>query len=157
MDPKLGNMADRKPSGWSDEKAGKAMREIISKSIPALGDLTDGVQAAAKRRGYIIGLDGRKVFIRSPHSALNYLFQSGGAILFKTSLCILDDLIKDHSLGSLLVGNFHDECQFDVPINDIELHKEFAVRSCVEAGEVYDLNCPMDAEAQAGNNWAETH
>lgn len=157
MDPKLGNMADTKPKGWSDEKTGKAMRQIIAKSIPALGELTRNVQEVAKRRGFIIGLDGRKIFTRSVHSALNYLFQSGGAVVFKTSLCLLDDYINENKLGSLLVGNFHDECQYDVPISDIELHKELAVKACRESGLIYDLNCPMDAEAEVGNNWAETH
>ena len=55
------------------------------------------------------------------------------------------------------MGNFHDEGQFDVPLENVELHKTLAVKSCREAGEVYELNCPLDAEAQEGNNWAETH
>jgi hypothetical protein len=32
-----------------------------------------------------------------------------------------------------------------------------AVESIIEAGEFYNLRCPLDGEYKVGRNWSETH
>jgi len=34
---------------------------------------------------------------------------------------------------------------------------QMAVESIIEAGEHFDLRCPMDGEFKVGSNWSETH
>ena len=59
----------------------------------------------------------------------------------------------------LKVGDFHDEAQAEVKNNSeiIELYSNLSVQSIQQAGEHFNLRCPLDAEAMVGQNWAETH
>src|SRR5690606_28269302 len=65
------------------EAAGKKLKENFLKRTPALKRLREDVAAAVKKRGYLIGIDGRKLHVRSEHAALNTLLQSAGALLVK--------------------------------------------------------------------------
>jgi DNA polymerase-1 len=61
------------------------------------GDLRKAV-----KRGFIKGLDGRHIFIRSDHSALNFLLQSGGAVVMKMALADLplsSEASRSHGVG----------------------------------------------------------
>ena len=157
QDLKLGSMADKKPNnGWSNKRTGAEMRNIIAEQIPALGTLTDRIQKAAKR-GYLIGLDGRKLIVRSQHAALNLYIQGTGALVMKTSICFLDDWVRQYGFDVIKVGDFHDEAQADVLPEHAEIYGGLAVKSIIKAGEYWNLNCPMDGEYKIGNSWAETH
>lgn len=156
QDPKLGSMCDLKPRGMPNDKMGAIVRELISRNIPALGSLTDRVQKAAKR-GYLIGLDGRKLWVRSPHAALNVLLQGGAATVMKVSMCYLDNWVKQYNLDVKKVIDMHDEAQAEVHPDHAELYGKLAVKSIKKAGEYFNLRCALDAEAKIGNNWAETH
>ena len=94
-------------------REGKALKERFFNNLPALGDLRDRVDRAASR-GYIIGLDGRKVRVRSEHAALNTLLQSAGALVMKKALVLLDDYAKQWRLDYRFCGNIHDEIQSEV-------------------------------------------
>jgi len=160
-DKKLGTMSQMRPKGWSDTKVGKAIRELIMRGLPALGDLTDRVKKASER-GYLIGLDGRKLYTRSSHSALNVLFQGAGSIIMKKSMVLLDDWIKEEGWGLneyMKLIDQHDESQAEI-LDDEYIktkYSELAVRSIREAGEHFNLRCPLDAEAKIGRNWSQTH
>lgn len=156
QDPKIGSMADYNPYNWSIPKLGSEIRARIMKDLPALGDLVKRVQNAAER-GYLIGLDGRKVYVRGIHAALNLLFQSAGAIVMKKSMILLDDWVKEESLDVKKVGDFHDEAQAEVSVEHAELYAKLAVQSIIESGKHFNLRCPLDGEAKIGRNWAETH
>ena len=156
LNPKLGSMVDYKPEGWSDEKMGGVIRELIMESMPALDDLTRRVQRQA-RKGHLIGLDGRKLFVRSLHSALNLQLQSDGAIIMKASMCYLHDWVKKKGLDVLKVIDMHDEAQAEVDPEHAELYADLAVKSIIKAGELFNLSVPLDGEAKIGRHWAETH
>ena len=96
LDPKLGSMADRKPLGWSDKRAGAEIRRRFMEGIPALGSLIKRVQTTAEKRGYLVGLDGRKLQFRSKHSLLNLLFQSAGAVIMKTATVYRSNFVGFH-------------------------------------------------------------
>lgn len=156
QDPKLGSMVDYKPKGWSDKKMGSVIRARIGNGVPALGSLTDRVQRAAKR-GYLIGLDGRRMVVRSPHAALNTLLQGGATAVMKLSMCYLDAWVRKNNLDVKKVIDMHDEAQAEVLPEHAELYAKLAVQSIIKAGEFFNLRCPLDAEAKIGRNWAETH
>lgn len=156
QDPKLGSMVDFKPRGWTDKKMGGVLRKLVGDGIPNLTKLTERVQRAAER-GYLVGLDGRKIFIRSPHAALNALLQGAAAVVMKVSMCYLFDWVDKKGLDVYKCIDMHDEIQSEVNPKDSELYAELAVKSIVKAGEFFNLRCPLDAEAKIGNNWAQTH
>ena len=57
-------------------------------AVPALKELKERVENFWKKTGkqYILGIDGRKLFVRSQHSLVNLLFQSAGAICVKYTI-----------------------------------------------------------------------
>lgn len=156
QDPKLGQTADRRPNGMSAKQVGAEIRKRIETKIPAIGDLVTKVKSQAKK-GWLPGIDGRKIFVRSEHSALNSLFQSTGSIAVKTAVCILDDKVKENRWDVLPWVVYHDEVQADSHPDCAELYGEAAVQSVRQAGEVLKLNIALDAEYKVGLNWASTH
>ena len=135
---------------------GKRLKEDFLSNTPALKDLRDRVTKLSEK-GTIEGLDGRKLHIRSPHAALNTLLQSAGAIIMKRALVILDSYAKQYNIDYKFVGNIHDEIQTEVIEDKAEFFGTLAVGSIIEAGTYYEMNCPLDAEYQVGDTWAETH
>lgn len=111
--------------------------------------------------GYLTGLDGRKLHIRSPHAALNTLLQSAGALIAKQATIHADDEL--HSRGYTFgkdwanCAHVHDELQVEAkePLAD-EVGQVIveAMRRCTET---FDFRCPIDGEYKIGNNWKETH
>ena len=51
----------------------------------------------------------------------------------------------------------HDELQFEAEEKDQEDLKFLLELSAVQAGEYYNLRCPIAAEAKDGLTWADTH
>jgi len=123
----------------------------------ALNKLREKLERFHKKHGWIPGLDGRKIQVRSKHTLVNTLFQSAGAIVMKRSLCFLDDWIREEGLDVTKVIDQHDEGQAEVHPKDVKRYSELAVLSIVKAGEYYNLRCPLDAEAKVGNSWDQTH
>jgi len=135
---------------------GKRLKEKFLTNTPSLRALRERVSVASGR-GYILGLDGRRVAVRSEHSALNTLLQSAGAIVMKKALCLLDEYASTWNLDYKFIGNIHDEIQTEVKESEADVFGRLAV-SCIEAsGIYYKLNCPLAGEYQVGDNWSETH
>jgi len=135
-------------------KDGKRLRESFLANLPALANLKDRVERASKR-GFLKGLDGRKVTIRSEHAALNTLLQSAGAIIMKKALVLFVDSIKH--LDAQCVANVHDEWQVECLEKDAEEVGQRGVQAIVDAGIYFDLRCPLDGEYKIGDNWSDTH
>lgn len=135
---------------------GAELKQRFLRNTPALEGLRDRVGKAAKR-GHLKGLDGRKLWIRSEHAALNTLLQAAGAIVMKKGLIILDDYAKQWNLNYKFVGNIHDEVQTEVDEQQAETFGWLAVECLKAAGLYYKLRCPLDGEYQVGNTWADTH
>lgn len=138
---------------------GRRLKEEFLRNIPALGRLRDAVTSASAK-GYIKGLDGRHIAIRSPHAALNSLLQSAGAILCKQWALQINKRLHEENLGERVkpVAFIHDEAQFilDHP-EDHEIAGHICVSSASEAGHYYNFRCPLTAEFRTGLTWAETH
>lgn len=66
-------------------------------AVLPLKKLRDALQEAWKKRGktYIVAIDGRKINIRSQHSLINFLFQSGGVICAKYSTVFMYQILEE--------------------------------------------------------------
>jgi DNA polymerase I-like protein with 3'-5' exonuclease and polymerase domains len=135
---------------------GKKLKEVFLSNTPSLRTLRERVEGACAR-GYLKGLDGRKLIIRSSHAALNTLLQSAGAIIMKKALTILDDHAKIYKIDYKFVGNIHDEFQTEVREDQAEKFGWLAVECIKAAGIAFNLKCPLDGEYKVGTTWAETH
>ena len=142
-----------------DEAKGAELRKTFLKALPAMKILIDTVKHTAKERGYLYGIDKRKLPVRSQHSALNTLLQSAGAVAVKKATCILwEDLIKE-GLSDYVqqVAHVHDEYQLLVREGYETQVGEIAVNAFRKAGEYFHFRLPLDGEYKIGHNWAETH
>jgi DNA polymerase I-like protein with 3'-5' exonuclease and polymerase domains len=135
-------------------KLGTARRDRLMKNLPALGRLTEAVKTAAKKRGWLRGLDGRLLHVRGQHSALTTLLQSGGAVVMKRGLVILDDKLADKAL---FVANVHDEWQMETIPENADWVGRTAADAIRLAGEHFGLACPLAGSYDIGPNWAHTH
>lgn len=135
---------------------GRALKERFLRNTPSLKRLRERVERASSR-GYLKGLDGRHVHIRSSHAALNSLLQSAGAIVMKQALVILDDYVPKWKLDAKFIGNIHDEIQSEVRVGHETKFGHLAVGSIQAAGNHFNLRCPLDGDFKVGKSWAETH
>ena len=135
---------------------GKQLRERFLSSLPTYKSLKERVDRAASKN-FLKGLDGRKLYIRNKHAALNTLLQGAGAILMKKALVNLDSLLRLNAIDYRFVANIHDEWQIEVRESQADFVGEMAVKSIVESGEHFNLRCPMDGEYKVGGNWSDTH
>jgi len=149
-DAKLGTIVQ------GSREDGKRLRESFLDSQPSFKALRDRVDRAASK-GYLKGLDGRKLWLRHKHAALNTLLQGGGAIAMKKALIIFDDLLKLQAIPAKIVGNIHDEWQVEVPEKQAEHVGALAVRCIEQASKEYNLRCPLTGEYKIGDSWNETH
>ena len=133
---------------------GRRLRESFLNNLPSFRTLIYKVSRAATK-GFLKGLDGRKIKVRSQHSALNALLQGGGAIVMKKALMIFHKEIQQY--GAVVVGNIHDEWQVEVPWQHADVVGKAGVEAIIKAGKELQLKCPLDGEYKVGDNWSETH
>lgn len=135
----------------------KAKIDNFFNNLPLLKLLKEKVDRLSKK-GYLVGLDGRHVEVRSAHAALNTLFQSGGAIISKVWLNIArEDLDSAGLLDAHMVVWVHDEIQIECKKEDSKRVAEIVKQAAIKAGEVLKVRVPIEADAKIGINWYETH
>ena len=113
--------------------------------------------STAATKGWIRGIDGRHILVRSEHAALNTLLQGTGAIVMKKALVILHNKLKCGIIDASFCANVHDEWQIEVPQEDAEVVGKMAVEAIEEAGKHFNLRCPLTGEYNVGNTWKDTH
>jgi DNA polymerase I len=137
-------------------KEGETLIKSFLDNTPSLKALRTKIERLAEK-GYLPGLDGRRLQVRSPHAALNTLLQGAGAIVMKQALVLLYKKIHKEKLNAEFVANVHDEWQIEVDVDHAETVGKLAVQSIEEAGAVLGLRCPLTGEYRVGKSWAETH
>jgi len=142
--------------GGSAKEGGKLQSKFMKK-FPAIKKLKEAVVSAVESKGFIKGLDGRKMRTRSPHSALNLLLQGAGALVMKRALIECNRLTTAAKLDYRFVLNIHDEWQAEVSNKDAEAFAAISVKAIQLAGEYFKFRIPLDGEAKIGKNWKETH
>lgn len=135
---------------------GKKIKERFLRGTPALASFRQRV-GKATGKGWLRGIDGRRLIIRNRHSAVNTLIQGGGAIVMKKALILLDDYVVQNKLEARPVANVHDEFQYEVLEAHADDFGKLAVNSIVNAGIELGIRCPLNGEYKSGNNWQETH
>ena len=152
-DQKLGISYDKQLSPEKAKKKGKEIRKAYIDAIPGLEKLLEGVHKASER-GYVQGIDKRKILVDSKHKSLNYLIQGSSAVLAKRWMLLTHENLPPTAKQLAFV---HDELQFECEKKDVEDLKFLLELSAVQAGEYYKLRCPIAAESKSGSTWADVH
>ena len=150
-------------------KEGQKLIDSFLRNTPKLKSLREKVARIYANKGWLPGLDGRKLLVRAEHSALNTLLQGAGAIVMKQSVVYLKERLKKEKIPHKFVANVHDEWQIEVPEEYAELVGKYGVWAIEETGrkipvlddptkkDVKGLRCPLTGEYKVGNSWKETH
>lgn len=139
------------------EREGKMLIDRFLSNTPKLKVLRETVSNTLKKQGSLPSLDGRRLQVRSEHSALNTLLQGAGAVVMKQALVILNDKLSKLGIDYKFVANVHDEWQIEVEEGYEDVVGKLGVQSIEQAGKKLKMNCPLTGEYRAGLTWKETH
>jgi DNA polymerase-1 len=138
-------------------REGQKLIDSFLENTPKLRALREKVARICKSSGSLPGLDGRRLYIRSDHAALNTLLQGAGAIVMKQALVILDERLSKLGVDYKFVANVHDEWQIEVAEAYADMVGKLGVQAIEEAGRVLKMRCPLTGAYKVGNSWKETH
>ncbi len=135
---------------------GKKLIDSFINNTPGLSALKKKI-SRLMAKGHLPALDGRRVWVRSEHAALNTLLQSAGAIIAKQWLIESTKLLQDKGIDAKLLAFVHDETQWEVREDQAEEAARLIEQAATKAGEALGFRCPVDAEGKVGKNWRECH
>lgn len=171
-------------------KDGKALKERFFNAVPAYKELCSDIERTLitssewvggvnkvtwRKRAHpdnsnlsithsILGLDRRVVYVRSPHSALNTLLQSAGALICKKWVCLVEENMRKAGYKHGWDGDFammawvHDETQIACRTKEIaEDCVRIAQESMRQTQKFFNFNCQLDTEGKIGTNWYSCH
>lgn len=162
-DWKLGHIAAPDETDDIKKQIGADLRKRFESRIPALGKVVDDIKRRARMKKELVGLDGRRLYVRGEHAALNLQLQSDAAIIAKKWLLIYNDTLEERGYTHSWDGDYamlawiHDETQVAARDGIAEEVAHVAKQSAKAAGEFFGFRCPVDAEFKIGENWAQTH
>ena len=152
-DRKIGISVDKLLSDEQAAKKGREIRKAYVDAIPGLKELLEAVKKASER-GYVLGLDKRRILVDKPHKALNYLLQGSSAILAKRWMLLAHGHLPESAHQLAFV---HDELQYECDPSDIGYMRGCLESTAIQAGKFYNMRCPVAAESQSGHTWADVH
>ena len=154
----------------SNSNTQQALERLLSR-YSGWATLKDSVFPRDAKRGWFIGLDGRKIRIPGDtessrrHLAMSGYLQSGEAIVMKKATLRFESKLKDYD--AMLVNLVHDEWQTEGPNNvDIMIKIcKMKADALKEVGEELKINCPLAGsywnddlhDYTIGTNWSVTH
>lgn len=157
-----------------DASLGKKIKKKFLNATPSIKQLRTAVQDTLAemdrgkvirwKRHYLKGIDGRRLHVRSLHSALNLLLQSAGALVCKKWIVRLEERLLNLGLKHGWDGDFcfmawvHDEAQLSCRNKEIA---EIAVREAQlamrDTQEYFKFRVQLDTEGKVGKNWSDCH
>jgi len=152
-DRKIGVSVDKQLSDEAAAKKGREIRKAYVDAIPGLKELLTAVKKVSER-GYILALDKRRILVDKPHKALNYLLQGSSAVLAKRWMLLTYEHLPPTANQLAFV---HDELQYECKEKDKEDLQFLLELTAAQAGEHYNMRCPIAAESQSGHTWADVH
>jgi DNA polymerase I len=141
--------------GGTTKEGQQAIDRFLS-NTPSLQRLKTKVERIAEK-GFVPGLDGRKIWIRSQHAALNSLLQSAGAVISKQWLIQIQKNMASAGIPFKQLAWIHDEVEVEVAEGFAEETKSILVRSANEVQDILKFRVRIDAEAKHGKSWYEVH
>jgi DNA polymerase I len=165
------------------KKTGALVRKALFEGMVGLEQLNEKIKGQVNRRRwkkvngkrkkttpYLIGLDGRRIPVRSDHSALNSLLQCAGSVIMKKTTVEfhrrleesgykwdggIEDLMNPQHYAQQ--AHIHDEVQMKIRKHLTKMAGELFIQTTKDVGEYFKFNCPLDAEYKVGFTWADTH
>ena len=87
-------------------------------------------------------------------NAINAPIQGTAADIIKIAMVRIQNRLEQENLQAKMTMQVHDELNFTVPTNEIELVRNIVVN---EMEQAIQLNVPLIADCGVGDNWLEAH
>ena len=144
----------------------KEAKEIIEKyfeSFPTVRTYFRSIVDSSKEKGYVETLLKRRRYFDYENAtpmfraayereSVNSVFQGSASDLIKLSMNKIHTLIEDENLNAKMLLQIHDELIFEVKAEEAEaLGAKF--RSVME--DIMELNIPLKASLNIGDNWSQ--
>lgn len=161
-DENLGHIVQKQATQNEKRIIGKSIRSDLMEGLPGLKQGDRFIQKMAKR-GFLDGLDGRRLFIRKAFAALNLRLQSDGAVIAKKWAVLFEEYMEDAGYVHGWKGDYvinawvHDELQTSIKEKIKEHGLELCIKAALDAGTFFGFGIPVDAQGDFGSTWAETH
>lgn len=140
---------------------GKRIADTFLERMTGIKELIADCAKQSKDTGYVQAIDGRLLYSRSPHSALNLLLQGSAGVIAKRWGVNYHHLAAENYL---VLGTdywqsayIHDEYQCPC----LPQHTS-TLMQCLEDGaamvtQQFSMNLPIRADATSGPDWSSTH
>ncbi len=144
-------------------------KEIIDgyfEAFPMVKEYMNKSIENARKTGYVQTLLGRKRYLGdifsanatvrgvAERNAINAPIQGSAADIIKIAMIRIDKEMQNLGLQSKMILQVHDELNFDVLVEELEVMKNIT-RTGME--EAFKLNIPLTVDMNSGNNWLEAH
>ncbi len=135
-------------------------------TYPAVKAYMDKSIETARERGYIVTDFGRRRYLADIHSAnatvrgyaernaINAPIQGTAADIIKLAMVRIANRLKAEQLSTTMMLQVHDELNFSVPKEEIDIVKQIVVE---EMERAYSMQVPLVAEWGLGDNWLQAH
>ena len=149
------------PSEAVLRQTGRRVLNLFIAAMPGLRALRTSLSAEHRQRGWVEGLDGRRIPTDADYKALNRIVTAAEAVVCKRWLVdVHDELCASFHYGpdgdAYLALWVHDELVICCRPAIAEQVGELLVRHARKAGEPYGFRVPLDAEFKIGCDWAGT-
>lgn len=148
-DEKLGTIVGGGKTG------GRKTKLTFLRNMGAVSKLKAWTERMSDKPGHVTAPDGRVIFTRYKHAAINTLLQGSGAMVMKAAVVILHRRAAHLDFHQVMMA--HDEVQLEVNEAHAEELCRIGVEAIMEAGRALAIRCPLAGEAKTGNDWSETH
>lgn len=147
----------------------KEAKELIDgyfSSYPGVKSYMDESIKAAREKGYVTTMFGRRRYLRDIHSrnqvvrgnaernAINAPIQGTAADIIKLAMVRIHEKMKSGNFRSKMILQVHDELIFDTVPEELEKLKEIVIYEMTNAVK---LDIPLKVDCGVGKNWLEAH
>jgi DNA polymerase-1 len=149
-----------------DNTAAKNYIDRYFQRYPGVKQYMDETRLAAKSRGYVETVFGRRLYlpeINSPNgprrggaerAAINAPMQGTAADLIKLAMVAVQRTLDAQQRGTKMIMQVHDELVFEVPQSEVDWVRSEVPRLMAEVAQ---LRVPLLAEIGVGENWEKAH
>jgi len=137
-------------------KQGAEGKERFLKRWPQLANLTEKVQSAAER-GYLKGVDGRRIYTPEAYKAFNYLIQGTEAILMKATIVDINEKFYTAKIDAKQLLFYHDECTWEILPEDATKAHEIIKECFANSPKKYGVTIMEAGDIKTGKNYMEVH
>ncbi|MDX1434272.1 MAG: DNA polymerase I, partial [Gammaproteobacteria bacterium] len=144
----------------------QAYVDLYFERYPGVKRFMDETRAAARERGFVETVFGRRLYlpeIKSPNAqrrqyaertAINAPMQGTAADIIKRAMISLDGWLLEERVDARMIMQVHDELVFEIAEGDVEEARAVIVERMEAAAE---LAVPLQVDVGVGSNWDEAH